>query len=141
MRPQELEQLLSHASEAVVAAELAEATAQRMVRTPSGWDWRRDGAVCECGLLLTRLPRPVLLRRLVVTFGRPMPVDYRLTHVHIAGRDGWPLCVGCAAGRPGCPGGPAHLAVLCDTPTPRVCGACQQRPARPEQNRCRGCPP
>lgn len=120
---------------------LMEALGQRVVRQSSPrWDWEHEAAQCgECDLLLIELPRPVKLERVVVTLGRALPVQYELTHVHVADAAGHLMCPQCAdAGEP-C--GEDHQAAMCDTPTPQMCEHCATGFALPEQDYCLECRP
>lgn len=130
MKPQELAELIAAGD---VETKMIEAIGQRAVRHPRGWDWEFEAAVCECGLLLIALPRPVTITRIVVTLGRAMPVQYPMTHAHVADERGRLLCMECVAdaGDP-CPG---HDAEMCDTPTAFVCESCTDA-ALPGRDHC-----
>ena len=108
------------------------AMGQRMIPVVASYDYEGEAAVCECGLLLARLPRSTTLERAVVVLGKARRVPYRMTHAHIAPG----LCEECWDG------GPCevdHPAVMCDTPTPELCGTCQDECAALGSELCRGC--
>lgn len=123
------------------AQQLIEAQGQRVVRQPDpAWDWEYEAALCaECDLLLIELARPVEIERIVVTLGRPMPVAYTMTHVHVADADGNLMCPQCADG--GAPCGEDHAALMCDAPMPVGCASCPDAPALPGGDHCKGCRP
>lgn len=122
------------------AHKLMEALGQRVIRQPDPrWDWEHEAALCECGLLLIELPRPVKLERVVVTLGRALPVEYDMTHAHVADPAGNLMCPECAdAGEP-C--GEDHQAEMCDTPAPQMCEHCGTGAALPGQDHCLECRP
>lgn len=134
-----LDELAALVAEGDTAGTLLEAIGQRVVRQPDPrWDWENLAALCDCGLLLVKLPRPVKLERVVVTLGRALPVAYDMTHVHVADGEGRVMCPDCAdAGEP-C--GVDHEAEMCDTPTPRECASCIEA-ALPNQDFCLDCRP
>jgi hypothetical protein len=127
-------------AEGDTAHKLMEALGQRMIRQPdTRWDWENEAAQCECDLLLIELPRPVMLERVVVTFGKALPVQYPMTHAHVADADGNAMCPECAdAGEP-C--GEDHQATMCDTPTPQMCEHCATGAALPNEDHCLECRP
>lgn len=135
-----LDELTRRLAGGETAVALAEAAGQRMVRAPEQWDWEAEGGVCECGLLMVRLPRTLRVTRHVVTFGRVFPVTYDMTHAHAADAAGRPMCSECADSEGGgrCP---EHPAEMCDTPTVVLCGDCQDAAALPGDGLCRGCLP
>lgn len=122
------------------AAALAEAAGQRMVRAPGRWDWESDAGVCECGLLMVRLPRTLRVKRHVVAFGRVRVLIYDMTHAHAADAAGLAMCAECADNANGqrCPDHPAEM---CDTPTVTLCQECQDEAALPDDGLCRSCLP
>lgn len=128
-------------AEGDVTRTLLEAQGQRVVRVSDpGWDWENEAAQCaECDLLLVELKRPVVLERVVVTLGRPMPVEYPMTHAHVADAAGNLMCPDCADA--GAPCGQPHDAEMCDTPTPAECAHCADNPALPNQDFCLECRP
>jgi hypothetical protein len=117
---------------------ILDALAQRVARwTDPAWDWEHEAAVCECGLLLSPLARSFRMERSVVTLGRVMPVQYTVTHAHVADAAGRLRCPECAGEDEPCPG---HDAQMCDTPVPVECGACAQA-ALPGCDYCLDCRP
>jgi len=137
----------SHAELARLIAEgdtaqtLIEAQGQRVIRQPDPkWDWEHEAGLCaECDLLLIRLPKPVKLERIVVTLGRPMPVQYEMTHAHVADAAGNLMCPDCADG--GEPCGEPHQAHMCDAPMVVECASCSVAPAMPREDHCPECRP
>lgn len=133
--------LAQMAAEGDAVQTLMEAQGQRVIRQPDAkWDWEHEAGLCaECDLLLIKLPRPVKLERAVVTLGRAMPVEYELTHVHVADAAGNLMCPDCADG--GEPCGEPHDAYMCDTPSPVECFNCVGGAALPGQDHCLDCRP
>lgn len=125
-------------AEGDTAQTLIEAQAQRVIRVDEKWDWEHEGAVCECDLLLVKLPRPVMIERIVVTLGRALPVQYNLTHVHAADEHGNVMCPDCAD--MGEPCGEDHQATMCDAPAPVQCAHCTG-PTLPNVDYCGECRP
>lgn len=128
-------------AEGDTAQTLMEAQGQRVIRQPDrNWDWEHEAGLCaECDLLLIELPRPVKVERAVVTLGRAMPVEYELTHVHVADAAGNLMCPDCADG--GEPCGEPHQAHMCDTPSPVMCEHCPDGVALPGHDHCLDCRP
>lgn len=121
------------------AHQLMEALGQRVIRQPDPrWDWEHEAALCDCGLLLIELPRPVTLERVVVTMGRALPVEYEMTHAHVADGAGNVMCPDCADG--GEPCGEDHQALMCDAPVPVQCAHCVG-PSLPNLDYCLECRP
>ncbi|MFC4328269.1 hypothetical protein ACFPC0_10575 [Streptomyces andamanensis] len=134
-----MDELAALAAQRETAGTLLEAIGQRVVCQPDArWDWESEAALCECGLLLVELPRPVVLERAVVTMGRSLPVSYEMTHAHVADGAGRLLCPDCADAGEAC--GEPHEALMCDTPTPRPCRSCSAA-ALPNQDHCIECRP
>jgi len=108
------------------------AMGQRMIPVTPSYDHEGEAATCECGLLLAALPRTTTLERVVVVLGKPRRVPYRMTHAHIAPG----ICAECWDGRE-CD--VDHPTVMCDTPTPEMCGECGDAPAALGNELCRAC--
>jgi hypothetical protein len=117
-----------------MAKAVLESLASRMTVVPSGWDAGDDGAVCECGLLLTVLPRPVWVRRVVVVDGRAVLTSEQVRHAHVSPG----LCLDCWRGDL-C--GELHAVTACDVPCAVVCGVCGDGDAVPGMEVCRCCVP
>lgn len=135
-----LDELAHLIAQGDAAAKMAEAAGQRMVRFPEQWDWEDEGAECECGLLMVRLPRKIRVERHVVTLGRVFPVSYDMDYTHAADAAGQPVCAECVDNGDGvrCP---EHPGEMCDTPTAELCGECMDAAALPGEGTCAACRP
>jgi len=122
------------AREAEKAVTMAEAMAQRMVTVPASFDYPGRASECACGLLLVELPTstPVSVKRTVLVLGTPHQQLIPLTHAHIAPG----LCLECVGTDTPCA---HHPAVMCDTPTPELCGRCSKTVAPLGKELCAPC--
>ncbi|MFE2934918.1 hypothetical protein [Streptomyces sp. NPDC059278] len=138
-----LDELAALIANGETAATLLEALGQRMVSMPEGWDWEGRAAVCECECLLVPLPRPVRLERVIVIRGQAYAVTQDMTHAHLAGVDGRPVCAECVDDGPTeriCANGD-HQAEMCDTPNAVMCSNCADEAALPNLDHCPDCRP
>lgn len=131
MKLEQLRDLID--SGADTASLLAEALGQRMLPVKRDhWEPEEDGALCECGLLLVRLPRPVRQYRVVTVMGVRRREHTDLTWVHVAPG----VCLECWDEREPCA---EHAGEMCDAPSAELCPKCadDERPVGMEL--CRSC--
>lgn len=125
--------LLAQNLDSDTAATLVEALGQRMLPVKRGhWEPEEDGALCECGLLLVRLPRPVRQYRVVTVMGVRRREQRDLAWVHVAPG----VCPECWDEPEPCA---EHAGEMCDAPVAELCPECGDAELPVGMDLCRPC--